>query len=220
MYLSQTKELQQVLAEAAACDRLDTACREDAAELAQAESVEWNKLWPIYQKFRDCSDESGPWLHLACQGSRLILPRPKARVKSPELLARLARLQKEQESREYNKLVHDITKEERNAKEAAENSLVTYKEQLGFGVHVVVMMGTLYAVGHVAGMSLSKNKAHHAAGGLLGLVIALFLEQPGHIVLVGVEHYNQKYADAVAEVIKILRPGLVLLEFAALGSPG
>lgn len=53
-----------------------------------------------------------------------------------------------------------VAAQERDAKEAAENSLITYKEQLGFGVHVLVMMGTLYAVGHVAGMSLSKNKAY------------------------------------------------------------
>lgn len=40
--------------------------------------------------------------------------------------------------------------QERAAKEAKESAFVTYRQQLGFGVHVLVMMGTLYAVGHAA----------------------------------------------------------------------
>jgi hypothetical protein len=50
--------------------------------------------------------------------------------------------------------------QERAAKEASEGAFVTYKQQMGFGVHVLVMMGTFYALGHTAVANMTSSKAH------------------------------------------------------------
>lgn len=48
--------------------------------------------------------------------------------------------------------------EERRAAAARKGGLVTYKQQISFGVHVLAMMAAFYAFGHVAGMALTRNK--------------------------------------------------------------
>ena len=45
----------------------------------------------------------------------------------------------------------DSLPQERAAEALREGGLRSYKDQLAFGAHVLVMMGTFYAVGHVAG---------------------------------------------------------------------
>lgn len=40
---------------------------------------------------------------------------------------------------------------------------MTFRQQLGFGVHVLVMMGTFYALGHYAASHVSRNIAHVGA---------------------------------------------------------
>lgn len=40
---------------------------------------------------------------------------------------------------------------------------MTFRQQLGFGVHVLVMMGTFYALGHYAASHVSRNVAHVGA---------------------------------------------------------
>lgn len=94
--------------------------------------------------------------------------------------------------------------QERAAATAAEGLFRSFKDQLSFGIHVLVMMGTFYALGHVAGRGLSLKTSvvgctllsrpictvhlgcagmkmycsllQHAACGLVGLVLALLLE--------------------------------------------
>ena len=95
--------------------------------------------------------------------------------------------------------------QERAAATAAEGVFRSFKDQLAFGIHVLVMMGTFYALGHVAGRGLSPKTSvvgstkrccpllfalsigavlvirhssllQHAACGLVGLVLALLLE--------------------------------------------
>ena len=51
-----------------------------------------------------------------------------------------------------------LPEQERAAKEATEGAFVTYKQQLGFGVHVLVMMGTFYALGHTTLANISSNR--------------------------------------------------------------
>ncbi len=41
-----------------------------------------------------------------------------------------------------------------------EGGLRSYKDQLAFGAHVLVMMGTFYAVGHVAGGAVRPVPAY------------------------------------------------------------
>ena len=50
--------------------------------------------------------------------------------------------------------------QERRAREATESNYGSYKQQISWGVHVLVMMATLYAVGHVAGGALNPNPAY------------------------------------------------------------
>lgn len=49
--------------------------------------------------------------------------------------------------------------QERQAREQAEGGFGTFRQQMSFGVHVVVMMGAFYAMGHVAGGALGSKPA-------------------------------------------------------------
>lgn len=49
--------------------------------------------------------------------------------------------------------------QERAAAALRSGALQTYKQQMSFGLHVIVMMGTFYAVGHIAGTALSPRTA-------------------------------------------------------------
>jgi hypothetical protein len=50
--------------------------------------------------------------------------------------------------------------QERDAAAASEGGLVTFRQQIGYGVHVLVMMGTFYALGHYAAAHVSRSAAH------------------------------------------------------------
>ena len=47
--------------------------------------------------------------------------------------------------------------QERKAEAAKDNSLVTYKDQLGYGVHIIVVMGVFYLMGHMIAASVSSK---------------------------------------------------------------
>ena len=49
--------------------------------------------------------------------------------------------------------------QERAAEALRSGALQTYKQQISFGLHVIVMMGTFFAVGYIAGTALSANLA-------------------------------------------------------------
>lgn len=122
------------------------------------------------------AEKDGPWLHQACQGISLILPTPPPRIKSKELQDRLAILQKNVEQASYNKMVSEVTKAELKAEALKGGALRTFKQQISFGLHVLVMMGTFYVFGHVAGAAISNKVSVRAACGMGGLVIAMLLE--------------------------------------------
>ncbi len=50
-----------------------------------------------------------------------------------------------------------LVAQERAAEALRSGALQTYKQQVSFGLHVLVMMGTFYAVGHIAGTALSPR---------------------------------------------------------------
>lgn len=58
---------------------------------------------------RSGAHSKGPYLHQACQGGELLVASPSEREKSPELKARLAKLQKQLEAQQYAAMVKDIT---------------------------------------------------------------------------------------------------------------
>ena len=47
--------------------------------------------------------------------------------------------------------------QERKADALREGGLVTYKDQLSYGLHVIVVMGVFYAIGHLAAASMSSK---------------------------------------------------------------
>lgn len=49
------------------------------------------------------------WLHEECSGCEPVLSSPAPHVKSPQLLERLADLQKLQEQQQYDAMVKDVT---------------------------------------------------------------------------------------------------------------
>ena len=57
-------------------------------------------------------------------------------------------------------MVADVTLNERRAAEASQVGFVTYKQQMSFGLHVIVMMAAFYMFGHIAGMALTNNKTY------------------------------------------------------------
>lgn len=93
-----------------------------------------------------------------CQGGGICASPPARRTKSPELQAHLEKLRLKLEQDKYDAMVADVTDRERIAADKAAGGLVTYRQQLSFGMHVLVMMAAFYAFGHVAGMALTKNK--------------------------------------------------------------
>ena len=84
-------------------------------------------------------------LHQICHGSSLALAPPPQRHKSPELQARLKKLQEELDNKRYNEMVSDITCAERKADEMRGSLLPSVRLQLSFGAHVLVTMFTFWA---------------------------------------------------------------------------
>ena len=96
-----------------------------------------------------------------CSGGGLVLPPPPLRPvgKSPELQAHLDRLRVKLEQDRYDAMVADVAAGERDAAAASARGLQTYRQQLSFGLHVVVMMGAFYLFGHLAGTAMTSNRA-------------------------------------------------------------
>ncbi|XP_051136694.1 uncharacterized protein LOC127255266 [Andrographis paniculata] len=89
-----------------------------------------------------------------------------------ELKVRLKKLQETVERKAYDELVKDIT-----PKKGVEKPFSSYKDQLGFGLHVAVTIFTAYLVGYDAFRALfNHSQAMNAAGGILGLVGAMLVE--------------------------------------------
>ncbi|KAI3956893.1 hypothetical protein MKX01_000927 [Papaver californicum] len=145
-------------------------------ELRQTASNLFSQPSIPYKSLRNIWSESLPstrpnLLHLF-SGSNFVFPSPKPREKSKELQERLKKLSDLAERREYKELVKDITPVEQT-----DEPFSSYKDQVGFGLHVAVTMFTGYLVGYAAFRALfNHNPVMNAAGGILGLVFAMLLE--------------------------------------------
>lgn len=85
---------------------------------------------------------------------------------------RLRKLEEVAERKAYQELVKDIT-----PRKETDEPFSSYKDQLGFGLHVALTMFTGYLVGYAAFRALfSHSPVMNAAGGILGLVCAMLLE--------------------------------------------
>lgn len=105
-------------------------------------------------------------------GASFVLPSPKPREKSKELMDRLERLQEMADRKEYDALVRDVS-----LKKQDQQYFSSFKDQLGYGLHVIVIMFTGYLVGYASFRALfGHNPVMNAAGGICGLVSAMLLE--------------------------------------------
>ncbi|MCL7050940.1 hypothetical protein MKW94_027755 [Papaver nudicaule] len=140
-----------------------------ASNLSSQPSIPYKSLRNIWS---ECPPSTRPnLLRLFC-GSNFVISSPKPREKSKELEERLKKLSDLAERREYKELVKDITPAEQT-----DEPFSSYKDQVGFGLHVAVTMLTGYLVGYAAFRALfNHNPVMNAAGGILGLVFAMLLE--------------------------------------------
>ncbi|MQM11251.1 hypothetical protein Taro_044156 [Colocasia esculenta] len=142
--------------------------RELASDLTLQSSINYRSLRAIWF---NSPPSTRPPLRLLFSGSGFIFESPKPQEKSEELKERLRKLSEMAERKAYQELVRDIT-----PKEPAE-PFSSYKDQLGFGLHVLLVMFTGYLVGFAAFRALFNHSSiMNAAGGILGLVCGMLLE--------------------------------------------
>jgi hypothetical protein len=169
LIVSATEPMRSFLA--LACDdlRLSEELREIASDLRSRNTVPYKLLRAIWTG----SDPSTrPELLGLFSGSNFVFTSPKPREKSEELKLRLSKLREIAERKEYAELVKDIT-----PRKQVEEPFSSYKDQLGFGLHVGLTMFTGYLVGYASFRALfNRNPALSAAGGILGLVLAMLVE--------------------------------------------
>lgn len=168
--LSNTDAIRSFLISASGDFTLSSVLRQSASDLASQPSVSYKSVRSIWF----ASDPSTrPDLLRLFSGSVFVFYSPKPREKSEELKARLRKLQEVADRKAYAELVKDIAPRKGTDVEP----FSSYKDQLGFGLHVVVTMFTGYLVGYAAFRALfSHNPVMNAAGGILGLVGAMLVE--------------------------------------------
>ncbi|PRW59541.1 Vacuolar ER assembly isoform 1 [Chlorella sorokiniana] len=180
MLLRVTPQLRALLQQAAGDESLPQDLREAAAAGAAsgATTVPWDTVKAVVRHTHERKGaDAAPSLQQVCAGSGIAFAQPrKPAGKPPELAKRLEELKARLEQQQYDAMVADVTQEERRAAAVREGGLVTYKQQISFGVHVLAMMAAFYAFGHVAGMAVTGNRAVHPFIGLLFMVGALVLE--------------------------------------------
>ncbi|XP_057480154.1 uncharacterized protein LOC130767342 [Actinidia eriantha] len=143
--------------------------RKTASDLSTRPSVPYKSLRSVWF---GSEPSTRPDLLRLFSGSDFVFASPKPREKSEELKARLRKLEELAERKAYDELVKDIT-----PKKGTDEPFSSYKDQLGFGLHVVLTMFTGYLVGYAAFRALfSHSPVMNAAGGILGLVCAMLLE--------------------------------------------
>ncbi|KAF3792961.1 hypothetical protein EJ110_NYTH02076 [Nymphaea thermarum] len=147
----------------------DERLRDKARVLSARDSVPYRSLREVYLAM---PASSRPPLLPLLAGSDLLFASPKPREKCDELKERLMKLAELEERKAYDALIEDIA-----PKKDIEEPFSSYKDQLGFGLHVVVTMFTGYLVGYAAFRALfARNQFMSAAGGICGLVFAMLLE--------------------------------------------
>ncbi|KAG7537703.1 hypothetical protein ISN44_As13g015660 [Arabidopsis suecica] len=169
LILSATDPIRSFLALASDDRRLSEELRGIATDLRSKNTVPYKLLRAIWTG----SDPlTRPDLLGLFSGSYFVFTSPKPREKSEELKLRLLKLREIAERKEYAELVKDIT-----PKKQVEEPFSSYKDQLGFGLHVGLTMFTGYLVGYASFRALfNRNPALSAAGGILGLVLAMLVE--------------------------------------------
>ncbi|CAD6204608.1 unnamed protein product [Miscanthus lutarioriparius] len=166
-----TDPIRSFLLTAAASVDLAADLRDLASDLISDPAVSYRALRTIW-----CANppDTRPQLRDLLQGADFVLRSPKPREKSDQLKARLEKLREIQERKEYAELVRDVVPP---SEDDSPEPFSSYKDQIGFGLHVVVIMFTGYLVGFAMFKALFNNSAVlNAAGGILGLVGGMLVE--------------------------------------------
>ncbi|KAI8546867.1 hypothetical protein RHMOL_Rhmol07G0152800 [Rhododendron molle] len=167
--ISNSDSIRSFLTSASSDPLLPQDLRQSAADLSSHSSVPYKALRSIWFASKP---DARPELLRLFSGSDFIFTCPKPREKSEELKARLRKLEELAERKEYEELVKDIT-----PRKGTDEPFSSYKDQLGFGLHVVVTMFTGYLFGYAAFRALfNHSPVMNAAGGILGFVCAMLLE--------------------------------------------
>ncbi|KAI3728657.1 hypothetical protein L6452_17296 [Arctium lappa] len=169
LIISKTETIQSFLSTSSDDPHLSSELRQVASSLSlEPPSVPYKPLRSIWV----ASDPSSrPALSTLLSGSQFILNSPQPREKSEELKARLKKLEEVAERKAYKELVKDITRK------AESEPFSSYKDQLGFGLHVALTMFTGYLLGHFTFRALfGHSPVMTAAGGILGLVVGMLVE--------------------------------------------
>ncbi|XP_050377426.1 uncharacterized protein LOC126794700 [Argentina anserina] len=170
LVISTTEPILSFLASASTDPHLSKELQQTAAQLSSKSNVPYRAVRALWVASHA---STRPHLLHLFSGSGFVFTSPPPREKSEELKARLKKLAEMSERSAYAELVKDITPR----KDDAAEPFSSYKDQLGFGLHVVVTMFTGYLVGYAAFRALfSHSPVMNAAGGILGLVIGMLVE--------------------------------------------
>ena len=137
-----------------------------AEQAASAGSADWALLKQAHTALSAAGHPAAaaPLAALCRDGGLVHAPPPGRRGKPPELEAHLDALRRRLEQQRYDKMVADVTAPERAAAAAREGGLYTYKQQISFGFHIVLMMAAFYAFGHVAATAFTRNRTWVSRG--------------------------------------------------------
>ncbi|KAK9985002.1 hypothetical protein SO802_034527 [Lithocarpus litseifolius] len=169
LVVSTTELIRSFLSTASEDPHLSLELQQIASDLLSQHNVPYKSLRALWFASRPTTR---PTLIQLFSGSDFVFTTPKPRHKSEELKARLKKLEELAEKKAYAELVKDIT-----PKKDVSEPFSSYKDQLGFGLHVVVTMFTGYLVGYAAFRALfNHSPVMNVAGGILGLVGAMLVE--------------------------------------------
>ncbi|XP_060207617.1 uncharacterized protein LOC132635306 [Lycium barbarum] len=169
LIISTTETIHSFLAGASSELELSDDLRELASSLIDNPTLPYKHLRSVWV---GSNPSDRPDLMGLLSGCKLVFCSPKPREKSEELKERLRKLEEMAERKAYDELVKDIT-----PKKDEGEPFSSYKDQMGFGLHVALTMFTGYLLGYYAFRALfNHSPAMSAAGGILGLVIGMLVE--------------------------------------------
>ncbi|KAL6493366.1 hypothetical protein OROGR_032500 [Orobanche gracilis] len=164
-----TDAIRSFLSASSTDSRLSEELRDLSSSLKLHSTVPYKSLKHIWFGSKP---ETRPDLSSLLCGSDFVFSSPVPRQKSEELKGRLKKLEEAAERKAYQELVKDIT-----PRKGVEEPFSSYKDQLGLGLHVVVTMFAGYLAGFAAFRALfGHTPAMSAAGGILGLIVAMLVE--------------------------------------------
>lgn len=152
---------------------LPTDLRSDAERLATCEFVPWQVLHRACKALREAG-QPAPLLQELARSGGLHLPPPARATRSEELEARMGKLRLRAAEREYQALVQDVTRSEREERERVPVSSAL--REVGYGVHVLTVMAACFVASLIAGRRAFTEPAAQVLFAAAGMLVALLVE--------------------------------------------